>query len=693
MTGIGRLDPSVASAFFGRFTEIRPVQEAAVEPILAGRNVVLSSGTGTGKTEAIMAPLLTRFWRRAARSQEVVILYVAPTKALVNDLEKRLSPPLGALGLDLGIRHGDRDDVARGARPHVLITTPESLDVMLSRSDPALQSIQAVVIDEVHLLYNTQRGMQLSVLLRRLEQVTPHPLQTVMLSATIGRLADVTSFVLGDRASAELLSFPSDRTIDAHIRHIRNEQALLQLVTRLIEGRPTKLLVFANSRRECERLAGVLARDESLAPNVFTHYSSLSSDVRVETETKFMARRTAVCLATSTLELGIDIGDVDAVVLWGAPGSVDSFLQRIGRGNRRSNKANVVCLIPDNDMDPLLHAMRFLALIDASRRGLLPVRSPFELYGAVAQQLLDVVAANGGRYTRVADLCALFDHRGCYSRPVVETILAGLADQGYLLRHGFKNRYGAGERLHSLLDYRMIYGNFAVGSQKVDVLFAEKHLGEVPTINLLRVRSGQTVRFVGKHWRVTHASSQGIRLTPEGADGEAADFVYPGAGIGWDPFLTDRIWGIMLSNEIPYSLLQSSLADRLREFIEDVRSRFSQESIPFERTPEGICYSTFAGYLVNRAIALVSGKAVFRADDRTLTVPSPIEWATIPTSPEEYQPVFDQLFEASSEQSLYQSLLPPEFQRHEFLQAWLKDEAIPRVLRRLSVSTPVPNHA
>ncbi|WP_445240580.1 DEAD/DEAH box helicase [Microcoleus vaginatus] len=163
MSSIELLERRVASAFYGSFTTLRPVQEAAIELLVKGQNIVLSSGTGSGKTEAVLAPLLSRYWRKAVTTEALILIYIAPTKALVNDLGKRLYPPLDKLGLRVGIRHGDRDDLVSGQTPHVLLTTPESLEVLLFRKDATLQTVCAVVIDEVHLLYNTQRGLQLSV--------------------------------------------------------------------------------------------------------------------------------------------------------------------------------------------------------------------------------------------------------------------------------------------------------------------------------------------------------------------------------------------------------------------------------------------------------------------------------------------------------------------------------------------------
>ena len=689
MKAVELLDSRVATAFYGRFHTLREAQEAAIEPLISGKNVVLSSGTGSGKTEAVVAPLMSRYWRLAARSDALVLLYIAPTKALVNDLEKRLYQPLYSLGLRVGIRHGDRDDLAKGPTPHVLITTPESLDVMLFRKEPALSSLRAVVIDEVHLLYNTQRGLQLSILLQRLQRRLHDEFQWSALSATIGRLSDVRDFLMGTDEDAVFLKYPAHREIDAQVRHIPSEAAFLVLIHKLTEGRPTKLLVFANARRECERLAGVLHRDERLRHATFAHYSSLSPEVRVDTERKFAASNTAICIATSTLELGIDIGDIDAILLWGVPGGVESFLQRIGRGNRRVNKTNVVCLVPDTSGSVVGDALWFAALVDAARKGELPVRAPFELFGAVAQQCLSVVASDGGRFTRIAELCELMDYRAYLDREAVESVLAELAANGYLQRHGFKNQYGAEEALHQLVDYQMIYGNFGAGSQTVDVYHSSKHLGDVPAVNLLRIHAGDTVRFAGKSWRVQKASRDRLLLQPAKASHGTVDFTYASGVIHADAFVANRLWQLLHEPGFSADLFALPVRKGVAEMKEQLTKCCSHGQIPFSRGSDGIRYFTFAGYLVNKAIGLIANKPGFQADDLVLQVSSPIDWPTIPSNPAAYQSVFHLLFEPSSEQSIYQQQLPSALQLREFLQEWLRDETIPQILSRLVHSKPV----
>jgi ATP-dependent helicase Lhr and Lhr-like helicase len=477
------LEKRVAEAFYGRFPRLRDVQEAAIEPILAGRNLVLSSGTGSGKTEAVMAPLISRYWQELFQLNSLAIVYVSPTKALANDLHRRLEPPLDYLGLRIGIRHGDRDDLRKKTKPHVVITTPESVDVLLLRQEQALKTVLAVVVDEAHLLYNTQRGIQLSVLMQRLQDVVARPpLQLIAMSATITNLLDTARLIFGRQSNTELLRFPSHRQIDAVIRDgdvLRNDD-VTSLVSRITEGRETKILGFVNRRKHAEYFAGQLRSEPHLKGSVFVHYSNLDAPVRLQIENEFAARRTAVCYATSTLELGIDIGDIDAVMLLGVPNGIASFLQRIGRGNRREGKTNAVCFIdpardcespPKPPYEPtLIEALRYIALIDSAQKGELPSQHRYELFGAVAQQCLSVIASRKGKYTSLKDLAKLFDHLGYVEEATLKSILDSLVKRSYLKEHGFKTAYGAGEALHKLVAEKRIYGNFPADLQMVKLV-------------------------------------------------------------------------------------------------------------------------------------------------------------------------------------------------------------------------------
>lgn len=681
------LHPSVATAFYGRFKKLHSIQQSAIPPLLEGRNLVISAPTGLGKTEAVLAPLLSRYFRIAIESDSVTFLYIVPTKALANDLEKRLSHPFSQMGLRLGIRHGDRDDLRTGKPPHILITTPESLDVMMFRGDNSLIDVRAVILDEIHLVYNTQRGLHLAILMHRLKKRLVNPIQWAALSATIGNLRYVRDFFFGPKEEAEFLQDSSHRKIDAQIRFLGSLQQLRDLFDRLLQPARGKFLVFANSRRECEQVAGSLTIDSTIAPYIFAHYSSLSAEIRQEVEKHFNQSPRAICVATSTLELGIDIGDIDAVLLYGPPSSVDSFLQRIGRSNRRSNKTSVICLVRPDSERPNLEALLFHSLIELAKEGCLPECQPYELFGAAAQQALSCIGSLGGRYTRIADLTDKCGHLPHLPRPILESIYSALAEQDYLRAHGFKNRYGAGQKLFDLIDYRMIYGNFPMNSQNITIFQGKKVLGHIPQINLLRIHTGNLIRFAGKVWEVRQITPEGIHVDFPRNRRQATDILYPGGGMGADGFVLGHIWNLLHQEEFEFDFYATKDRARISTLVQSFRELTSYDSIPFCRGSQGYTYLTLAGSLINKAVALFMSQPEFHVEDTLLVCTTQIDWGSIPTDPEAYEPVFSQLFHSGTEQTFYQTLLPFQLQRNEFLQMWLHDPTIRFHLRRLQRST------
>lgn len=685
------LDRNVDTAFFGAFPSLRPVQEAAIKPVVEGRNVVACSGTGSGKTEAAVAPLVSKYWEDFEKSNATVILYIAPTKALVNDLARRLENSIEQrLDLRLGIRHGDRDDLkGRKKSPHILITTPESLDVLLYRHDPALSSVRALVIDEVHLLYNTQRGVHLSILIERLKRVVdPAPLQLVALSATIADLGLVGRFFFGQGADMEILNFPAHRTIDAKVR----PADFGSVVGKLTTGHKCKLLAFANRRKDCEDQAKAVSEQKLLEGAVFVHYSSLAPETRIDIEERFQVLETALCNATSTLELGIDIGDIDAVLLCGVPSRADSFLQRIGRGNRRSTKTVAICFVGmDHDAPPpVTEALRYTVLVDAARKGNLAQCDTFELYGAVAQQCLSIIGSRK-EYVGVKSLYEIFEKLRYVDRATVERILSELARTDYLVSHEFKKQYGPGEGLHKLFRQRRIYGNFPVSAHMVEVRCGTELLVEVPHFSLEKIELEDYVRVAASQWKVTNITDEGVELFPaEPPPGvETKTFQYAGKGMGFETFLNEAMWSMIHAKEFPEELFVGELRMQMKQAREDSQILCDFNQIPQCQGDPGLLYYTFAGKLVNEAIALIAQQENFRAGDHWLQVGSPIDWKSIPTDPADYEPVFESMFHPSMDQSIFQQMLPADLQVREYVQEWLKDEAVPRVLKRLAEAEPV----
>jgi ATP-dependent Lhr-like helicase len=678
-----KLDPRIASAFYGGFHELRPVQAAAIEPLINGRNVVLSSGTGSGKTEAVTAPLMSCFWIEALKDDRTVMLYIAPTKALINDIAKRLESVLRPLSLRIGIRHGDRNDLDRVAKPHVLITTPESLNVMIRRKEPALSQVQCVIIDEIHLLSNTQRGLHLALLLGRLRRLVGRPLQWAALSATIGNLPAVAEFFFGAEEKADFLQFPATRTIEAQILIPNNPGELRKLFVKLMDAPRRKLLVFANSRKSCESLASELQRAPELASLVFTHYSSLSADLREQTERQFAEAPCAICVATSTLEIGIDIGDVDAVVLMGNPPNIASFLQRIGRGNRRSNKTNVICLCQPGAGVPR-EAITFASLLRVGREGRMPIAGAQKLWGAVAQQCLSIIQQEDGAYTPISELAAEVGALPHIDRPAVERILGELASADLLQKHGFKNRYGATDGLWDMEENKMLFANFPLSSQTIDLRSGRQILGTVPRHNLMKMKPGARVRFAGRVWAVKFMDPAYIEVEASSSKGAVIEISYGGSGSGGlDSFHAQALLESVFELDESSSCMSPPLWGLVEPLLAKIRSQVEPNSLPFEKTLDGFRYFTFAGNLANKVIARWFGGNAKAETDLTITSSKALDWSRLPIDSDILRPQAEEVFSPSTHQTVFQQRLPVDMQREEWLQEWLQDQSVTSTLERL----------
>jgi len=348
--------------FFSRYGRLLPVQSRTIPVVLAGKNAIIVSATASGKTEAVIAPLIERYlkegWgvggvRGRDHKRSLAILYISPTKALVNDMHDRLKGQLDELGVSVSIKTGDTPRFNPNKSPDVLITTPESFDSMICRHLGAFKSIRAVILDEIHLIDNTYRGDQLRLLLKRLKLISATDFSTYALSATIACPEDVGSRYLGD---FEVITDSGKREIDYTL--VESAEELYDCVRK---ENIRKLLIFCNKRatveefsRECVDLWG--------SDHAVVHHGSLSKSIRGEAESFMKDAQYGVCVATMTLEIGIDIGDIDAIVLAEVPWSISSLLQRIGRGSRRMPRNRVFAIYASADEQMLLERMFHVAI-------------------------------------------------------------------------------------------------------------------------------------------------------------------------------------------------------------------------------------------------------------------------------------------------------------------------------------------
>ena len=679
------LDPVVGRAFYGGFSKLRPAQEAAIEAVVSGEDVVVLAGTGSGKTEAVLAPTVSRHLDALIFAESPVVLYIAPTRALVNDTFRRIQPVLDPIHVRAGVRHGEQDDLSKKNPPAVLITTPESLDVLLFKSRDQLAAVRSVLVDEAHLLYNSQRGMQLAILLRRLELFLDRRIQVSAMSATVADAQALWEFFRPGIVPA-VVKDTSSRAIERTIRIGWTHAKLAETLATIRQGRPegVKVLIFADSRRECDELSAVLK--DSAGP-VFVHHSSLSRDERLLTEQRFLELVSAVCVATSTLELGIDIGNIDIVVLWGAPTGWESFLQRVGRANRRGGEVQLIAVVPERIATQAQAVLGYQALLSQVERGALEASLPLQIYGAVCQQIVSVIQANKGFYKR-SELISLLSPWQWITPAVTAKILDELVDREILQRHPVQTRYGPAGGGHELVDRQEVWSNFPVGSREVAIYLGGHQLGRIPGQNLLALHKGVTFVFGGRKLAVRSLRADRVDAVPATVPSQVR-IQYGGPGAPMDPSLVHEEWRLMVNDCIQTDVGSPAQITWIREALSPVLG-LSDSQIPYWREGPSYTHLTCAGKKLNQAITAWAGGDPRSATELTLSLDAPLDPSDLPSEVQGFSQhlmTVDALY--AGELTVFQNLLPHEILVAERLDWWFKTPAVSRALDRLVASNPV----
>ncbi len=510
------------SPFFDRFGKLRPIQKLVIPKILSEKDLVVVSPTASGKTEAILAPLSEKLLDEK-EIKGVAILWVAATRALVNDLFQRFKGPLDLLGIKYQRKTGDHPTLPRREIPPVIITTPESLDSMLCRYPQHFTSLKASVLDDIHLLDNSPRGAQLQILMDRLRLLKKNAIQVIAASATIPEPLKIGERYLSD---FEVAISQEGRPIELFLIERESETAR-HLIEDFKRRGFKKILVFANSRIEAERLAKDFNRVPFIGKS-FVHHGSLSRRERESLEGWMNKTKTGVLVATTTLELGIDIGDIDAVVLYEPPLDLLSFLQRIGRGNRRRDKA-VGYGVYSNPWERLIFEIYSEEAISGNIG-----KSGESIYISVAiQQILSYLYQRrrvGCTFRRFLEIL------GCLvDKENLSTILYHLEDQGFIKRP-YSGIYAPDERLLNIGERGFLHSN--IERRFWDVRIVEQGSGkEIGTVQLL----SSQFELGGRLWEVVHCEKKTAWVRPIKAIFKGAGKIFKGKTMFWDFRLGERI--------------------------------------------------------------------------------------------------------------------------------------------------------
>lgn len=399
MSSFDRLHPALQHHIVNSlgWPALRPLQEATIDPILRGEHAILLAPTAGGKTEAASFPVLSRML--GENWQGLSVLYICPIKALLNNLEPRLSYYGGLLGRSVALWHGDVSP-SRKAKivaepPDILLTTPESLEVMLvsNRIDHKrlFAGLQCMIIDEVHAFAGDDRGWHLTYLLERLSYIAGRELQRLGLSATVGNPEELCDWLTsGCERPRDVINPPAESGVhpDIELDWVGNLKNAALVISRLHRGE--KRLVFCDSRARVEELAMEL---RSMGVRTYVSHSCLSLEERSAAEAAFSQGNNCVIVATSTLELGIDVGDLDRVIQIDAPSTVSSFLQRIGRTGRRKGTSRN-CLFLATKKEAFLQAV---ALMQLWSEGFVePIQPPPLPMHIFAQQIMGLALQEDG---------------------------------------------------------------------------------------------------------------------------------------------------------------------------------------------------------------------------------------------------------------------------------------------------------
>ncbi|MBS2039465.1 DEAD/DEAH box helicase [bacterium] len=516
--------PKTYYPFFARFRHPSPIQERAAAPLLEGRSVLLVSATASGKTEAFIAPLIERFFA-ALKSGERHLLLVCPTRALVNDAARRLQAPLKACGLELRRRTSDASENPEEQPAALWITTPEGFDSLLCRQARWLGRTAAVILDEIHLLYGSPRGTQVACLLERLDWVcralkTPLP-QRVGATATASQPRLIADNFLGPQAT--VIEEGSPRSLRAHYHEWVDFDNLRDTLADLSKGH--KVLLFASSRAEAEEAAANLRGLPPFGSHVYVHHSSLSRRLRLTAEQAFLRQSCALLCSTTTMEVGVDVGDIDWVVLLHPPEDRLGFVQRVGRSGRRGGAAQVVACYRQAG-----ERMRYQYFLERAQAPAMSTGPAPAHESTVVQQALSLLFQNPRKAIQPAAVLARLPQSiaaGWDEKEMGQT-LEGLVESKWLLQSG--DSFSAAPRLEAAYKRGQIHANIGSIQQKqveIREAFSGRVLGHLETDRRGRIPTRVTL---GGHTQKLRQDYQQKNVLAQAEQGPLGEVSIPGSG-------------------------------------------------------------------------------------------------------------------------------------------------------------------
>jgi ATP-dependent Lhr-like helicase len=667
------------------WADLRPVQSLSIDACLSGANVVVLAPTAGGKTEAAFFPVISQMLTEAWDGLSV--LYVSPIRALLNNQEQRLQRYFELVGRRTVCWHGDTSQGNKRRvitdSPDCLLTTPESLEAILVSAKidhlEFFKNVQVVVIDELHAFAGDDRGWHLLSVLSRIQRLAGRDLQRIGLSATVGNPDEMLAWLSsGSERKRQVVCPPSTTTQapDVQLDYVGTLDNAAKVISLLHQGE--KRLVFCDSRSRVEQLT-LFLRERQV--ETFVSHSSLGVEERRAAEHAFAQKQNCVIVATSSLELGLDVGDLDRVIQIDAPSTVSSFLQRMGRTGRRTGaKSN--CLFLTTSDDGLLRAA---ALLNLWQSGYVePVHAPPKPFHILAQQLLALVLQERGIGQRawfewVSDVPA-FAHMPAAR---IEEVVQHLLVSGILWSdNGILSFAPEGEAEYGRKNFLELLSVFT-SPPLFRVLSGQKELGHVHESTFFKRQVGPVILVLaGRSWKTNYLDWKRRIAHVEPTDERGRS-----RWLGEGQFLSFRICQA-IRRILATDSTDPSWSQRATAQMEEVRMECpwaSLDSTSVVQHPSGeVHWWTFGGGVANTLISqhLVPGQNA-KADNLCIPFPTSMKLSDVESLvgsrlTEEIRPTPD---EAAIENLKFSECLPHQVAAEVFVARFNEPEALATICK------------
>ncbi len=577
--------------------QLTPIQRKAIPKILAGDNVLAMAPTGHGKTEAALLPVLSKMMGMGRDRKGIYVIYITPLKALINDLTLRIEWWASRLGFNVGRKHGDVPQIERVRRhktvPEIMITTPESLEIDLdwaTKFRKYYSTVSWVIIDEVHELVGTKRGAQLAVLLERLYNMSGKEFQRILLSATVGDPEEVAKYFSGSsERGLSIVRGGGYKDLRFSIVSIdeKAKDPIERGVKELAKSIEPPTLVFTNSRYIAERIYEGL--EKTGFKRMAVHHSSVSHELRESIEEELRKGNIDVVMATKTLELGIDVGCINKVIMFRPPGQVVSLLQRVGRSGHSVDEVSRGVIISIDNIDTLVSASLISLLADGYLEKPYMVESPLDV---LAREIVGMVLRGEGASLdtiyRIVRRAYPFRNLewSTFAEVISEMVKNGVLEYSgnntIKLGRNFFNIWRFDQKWRSSRTFTEFF-TFISESTMFAVRNRDRIVGYLDDQYVFRIlRVGDVVRIGGRLWRISRIDEDSMIIDVTPADeSESLIPLWRGESPTRSRAVAEKFYEILSKGfSVNGSIIDQDSAKLIENAVEEIRSWFAKHKIP-----------------------------------------------------------------------------------------------------------------